>query len=133
MLTIVDACLQLCRHWGLSSGAGEGAVDEASPGQEGSPQQGRLAGPTQEAGGNGMPVLALVRHLALIDADDFAAGIAVLGKHAVEAAQAIGASLAHDVALPTELEVALVTDKVLHVPGATLGLGALIREYDLSE
>ena len=60
-------------------------------------------------------------------------GVAVLGEHAVEAAEAVGPALPHDVSLPAEVPVALEAGEVLHVPGAALGLRALVREDDLEE
>lgn len=51
----------------FTQGAGSGAEDEAGPGQEGSPQQGQLTAGAAEAGLHRVPVLALVRHLALVD------------------------------------------------------------------
>jgi hypothetical protein len=79
----------------------------------------------------GVPVLAFVAHLALVDADGFAAGVAVLGEHGVEAVEAVGAAVTHYVTLASELPLALGAGEVLHVPGATLGLRAFIGEDDL--
>uniref|UniRef100_A0A3P8WZ90 Uncharacterized protein n=1 Tax=Cynoglossus semilaevis TaxID=244447 RepID=A0A3P8WZ90_CYNSE len=53
------------RAGGTTVGAGSGAEDEAGPGQEGSPQQGQLTAGAAEAGLHRVPVLTLVRHLAL--------------------------------------------------------------------
>jgi hypothetical protein len=69
----------------------------------------------------------------LIHADNFSAGIAVFGEHAVEAGQAVGAPLPHDVPLAPELAVALEAGEVQHVPGPALGLRALVREDDLQK
>lgn len=68
----------------------------------------------------------------MIYTDGLPAGVAVLGEHGVEAAQAVGAALPHDVPLPSQLCVALEAGKVFHVPGAPLGLGALVGQNDLS-
>ena len=50
----------------LPQGAGPGAEDEPPAGQEGPPQQRQAAAGAAEAGLHGVPVLALVRHLALV-------------------------------------------------------------------
>ena len=68
----------------------------------------------------------------MIHADGFAAGVAILGKHAVETGEAVGSALPHDVALAAQVPVALEAGKVLHVPGPALRLGALVREDDLN-
>lgn len=80
-----------------------------------------------------MPMLAIVAHLSLVDANGLATIVAVLGEHRVKAEQAIGLPLPHDVALPAQLLVALVAGKVVHVPGTSLGLGALVRQDNLRE
>lgn len=59
------------------------------------------------------------------------AGVAVLGVERLEAGAAVGPSLLHDVALAPQHGLALEAAEVLHVPVATLGLGALIRKDDL--
>ena len=64
----------------------------------------------------------------LIHANGLAAGVAVLGEHAVEAGEAVGSALAHDVALTAQIFVALEAGKMLHVPGSALRLCALVRE-----
>ena len=69
----------------------------------------------------------------LIHADGLPARVAVLGKHAVEAGQTIRPPVPHDVSLSPELEITLETRKVLHVPRAALGLGALVGEDDLRD
>ena len=69
--------------------------------------------------------------LTLIHPNGLAARVAVLGKHAVKTRQTIRPSISHDVALSPELQIALKAGKVLHVPRPALGLGALVREYDL--
>ena len=67
----------------------------------------------------------------LVNPDRLSAGVAVLGEHAVEAGETVGPALSHDVALSSEVPVALKAGKVLHVPSTTLGLGALVGEDDL--
>jgi hypothetical protein len=67
----------------------------------------------------------------LVYANNFSTGIAIFGKHAVEAGQAVGPALPHDVPLPPELPVALEAGEVEHVPGTALGLGTLVGKYDL--
>jgi hypothetical protein len=79
----------------------------------------------------GVPVLAFVAHLALVDANGFAAGVAVLGEHGVEAVEAVRAAVTHNVPLASELPLALGAGEVLHVPSATLGLRAFVGEDDL--
>ena len=69
----------------------------------------------------------------LIHADGLPARVAVLGKHAVEAGQTIRPPVPHDVSLSPKLEITLETGKVLHVPRAALGLGALVGEDDLRD
>ena len=67
----------------------------------------------------------------LVHPNSFPTGVAVLGKHAVEAGEAVGPSLSHDVPLATQVSVAFKASKMLHVPSPTLGLGALVGEDDL--
>lgn len=87
----------------------------------------------REAALRGVPVLALVGHLALVDADGLPAGVAVLGEAVVEAGQAVGPRLAHDVPLPAQLARALRAREVLHVPRAALRLRALVcQDYLLT-
>jgi hypothetical protein len=69
----------------------------------------------------------------LINANGFAAGITVLGEHAVEAGEAVWPPLPHDVPLAAQVLVALEAGKVLHVPGTALCLCALVREDDLGK
>ena len=69
----------------------------------------------------------------LVNSNSFSASVAVFGEHAVEAAEAVRPALSHDVALAAQVAVALEAGEVLHVPGAGLGLGALVREDDLKE
>ena len=67
----------------------------------------------------------------LVDSDGLSTGVAVLGEHGVEAAEAVGPALAHDVPLASQLLVTLETGEVLHVPGPSLSLGTLVRQNDL--
>lgn len=76
-------------------------------------------------------MLALVAHLTLINADRVAARVAELGEQAVEAAQTEGPPVPHDVPLAAQQLVALEACKVLHVPRAALGLGALVSQNNL--
>ena len=69
--------------------------------------------------------------LTLVHPNGLAARVAVLCKHAVKTWQTIRPSISHDVSLSSELEITFKTCKVLHVPRSTLGLGALVGEYDL--
>lgn len=59
------------------------------------------------------------------------AGVAVLGVEGLEAGAAVGASLLHDVPLPSQHSLALKTAEMLHVPMTALCLGALVRKDDL--
>jgi len=104
------------------------AVYDAVFGQKRFAQKGLLARGALEAVVGGVPVLALVRHLALVDADRLAATVAVLGVHALEALAAERLRLLHDVALAAQLLGALVAREVIHVPALTFRFCALIRE-----
>lgn len=86
---------------------------------------------TGEASFCGVPVLPFVGHLSLVDADGLPAGVAVFGKAVVEAGQAVGARLAHDVPLSAELARTLGTCEVLHVPRTTFRFRALVCQNDL--
>lgn len=121
------------RRWRLPFAARYRAIDGATTRQKGASQQRTAAGVAREALVGGMPMLAIVAHLSLVDANGLAAIVAVLGEHRVEAEQAVGLPLAHYVALPAQLLVALVAGKVVHVPGTSLGLGALVRQDNLQE
>ena len=61
----------------------------------------------------------------------FSTSVAVLSKHAVKAGEAVGPALSHDVALPSQVPVALKAGKVLHMPSPALRFGTLVREDDL--
>ena len=67
----------------------------------------------------------------MIDADGFAAGVAVLGEDGVETVEAVGTGVARDVALAAQHAVALETGEVAHVPRPALGLGALVGQNQL--
>lgn len=131
----------LRRHWrvgvavggrrGLALAAGDGAEDGSAARQEGPTQQGGVAGVAAEAVLGGVPVLAFMGHLTLIHADGLPAGVAVLGEHGVEAVEAEGPPIPHDVPLAPQLAVALEAGEVLHVPRPSFGLRALVGEDDL--
>ena len=61
----------------------------------------------------------------------FPTSVAVLGKHAVEAGEAVGPALSHDVALPSQVPVTLEAGKVLHMPSPALCFRTLVGEDDL--
>ena len=67
----------------------------------------------------------------MVNSNSLSTGVAVLGEHAVEAAEAVGPPVPHDVALAAQVPVALEAGEVLHVPGAALRLRALVRKYYL--
>ena len=73
------------------------------------------------------------KKLTLIDADGLAAGVAVFGKHRVEAMQAIGSAVPHDVPLAAQTSVALEASKVLHVPSPAFSLRALVSKNYLKQ
>ena len=75
-------------------------------------------------------MLAFMSHLTLIHADCFATSITIFGKHTVETAQAVRSAFSHDVALPTQLAVALKAGEMGHVPSPAFGLGALVGKND---
>ena len=110
-----------------------GAVDESLSGQEGSPEQGRVARVAPKAALRGVPVLSLVRHLSLVDADGVPARVAVFREGGVEAVQAEGSAVPHHVPLPAQLTVALEAAEVAHVPRSSLGLRALVGKNDLEK
>ena len=156
LLDVVIDCWQLAAPLpqpGLSLAAGDGAVDQTSLGQERSSQQCGVAVLAGETGVGGVPVLTLVAHLScrrkhyktllspsqsssqltLIHPDGFPAGVAVLSEHAVEAGEAVRPALPHDVPLAAQVSVALEAGEVFHVPGSTLGFGALVGENYLKQ
>ena len=69
----------------------------------------------------------------MIHPDGFPAGVAVLSEHAVEAGEAVRPALPHDVPLAAQVSVALEAGEVFHVPGSTLGFGALVGENYLKQ
>ena len=119
-----------CRRRRIALGTRDRAVDEAASGQKGSPEKRNVARLAREAALVSVPMLTLVSHLPLIDADRFATRVAILGEHAVETGEAIRPAVTHNVTLTAELQVTFVTGKVFHVPSASLGLGALVRKDD---
>lgn len=86
---------------------------------------------TTEAVLSGVPVLALVAHLPLVDAYGLAARVTVLGEHGVEAVQTERPAVTHDVALAAELSFTFRAGKVFHMPGSALCLCALISQDNL--
>ena len=79
-----------------------------------------------------LPSSRLLKEGTLIDSYGFAAGVAVLGEDGVEAVEAVGPRLAHDVALAAQHPVAFEAGEVAHVPRPSLRLGALVGQYQLS-
>jgi hypothetical protein len=67
----------------------------------------------------------------LVNSNGLPTRVAIFCKHAVKTGETVRPSIPHDVSLASKLKIALVAGKVLHVPGPTLGLGALVRKYDL--
>lgn len=78
-----------------------------------------------------MPVLTLVCHLTLIYSNGFPAGVTIFSKHGIEAVEAEGPPVPHDVPLTSQLPVALETCEMLHVPSSTFSFGALVSQDDL--
>lgn len=113
-------------RWWLALAARYRTVNGATARQKRTTQQRATARAAREALIRRMPMLAIVAHLALIHTNDLAAVVTVLGEHGVKAAQAIRLALAHYIPLAAQLMLALLAGEVLHVPGATLGLRALI-------
>lgn len=91
-----------CRRW-FPLAARYAAVNGTTSRQEGPAQEGGAASSTAEAGLGRVPVLTLVRHLALVDADRLAAAVAVLGEGRVEAPETVRSTLPHHVPLTAEL------------------------------
>ena len=75
----------------------------------------------------------MVIKLTLVHSNSLTAGVAVLSKHAVEAGETVGPAFPHDVPLTTQVTVALEAGEVFHVPGSTLGFGALVGENYLKQ
>lgn len=78
-----------------------------------------------------MPVLALISHLALVQANVLPAAITVLRVAGLIAGTAVGATLTHDIALPPERCFTLKAAEVIHVPVPALSFRALRGEDDL--
>lgn len=79
------------------------AVNGTTSRQERPTQEGGAASGAAEAGLGRVPVLTLVRHLALVDADRLAAAVAVLGEGGVEASETVRPTFPHHVSLTAEL------------------------------
>jgi hypothetical protein len=79
------------------------AVNGTTSRQERPTQEGGAASGAAEASLGRVPVLTLVRHLALVDADRLAAAVAVLGEGGVEAPETVRPALPHHVPLAAEL------------------------------
>jgi hypothetical protein len=80
-----------------------------------------------------MPVLAIMTHLTLVNANRLATVIAILSKHVVEAAQTVRLAFSHDVSLTAQLLVAVEAGKVLHVPSAALSFRAFVGQNYLND
>ena len=80
-----------------------------------------------------MSRLQVVFANTLVHPDRLSAGVAVFGEHAVEAGETVGPALPHDVPLAAQVSVALEAGEVFHVPGSTLGFGALVGENYLKQ
>ena len=78
-----------------------------------------------------MPMLILVRDLTLFDANRFTTRRAILNVYLLKAFAAVGPRGLHKIPLTAQQLIAVKAGKVSHVPRATLGLGTLIREYNL--
>lgn len=76
-------------------------------------------------------MLALISHLALIQANVLPTAITVLCVTSLVAGAAVGAALTHDIALPSKRCFTLEAAEVTHVPVPALSLRALRREDDL--
>nr|CAD7200308.1 unnamed protein product [Timema douglasi] len=110
-------------------GGEEGADEEAGEaGMVRRERPGEGGGVLEPASEGGLLLAARCRGPTLVDADGFATRVAVFREHGVEAVQAVGMSIPHDVALSAQLAVALEAGKVLHVPRTTLRLRALVRQ-----
>lgn len=78
-----------------------------------------------------MPMLAFVSHLTLVNANGIPARVAVLGKHGIEAVQAEGPAVTHDVPLSSQLSITLEAGEVFHVPRTALSLRTFVRQDNL--
>uniref|UniRef100_A0A2D4IG77 Uncharacterized protein n=1 Tax=Micrurus lemniscatus lemniscatus TaxID=129467 RepID=A0A2D4IG77_MICLE len=115
----------------FAEAAGPGAEDLTLLGQERLPEQGLLATRAAETGISGVPVLALIGHLALVNTNVLPACIAIFCIEALITTAAIGATLAHDVSLPTQGLLTFKAAEMAHVPVTALGFCALICKDDL--
>jgi len=79
----------------------------------------------------GVPMLILVRDLTLLDANRFTTRRTILHVYLLKAFAAVGPRGLHKIPLAAQQLVAVKAGKVSHVPRATLGLGTLVREYNL--
>lgn len=75
-----------------------------------------------------MPVLALIRHLALVYTDLFSARVTVFCVVGLVTGAAVRSTLSHDVTLPTQCCFTLKTTEMLHVPVSPFCLRALISQ-----
>lgn len=111
--------------------AGARAEDLPLFGQERTTKQRAFTAGTTEAAFGGVPVLPIIRHLALINSNVVPTRVAVLGVERLKAGAAVWSSFLHDVPLAAQYCLALEAAEVLHVPVPALCLGALISKDDL--
>jgi hypothetical protein len=78
-----------------------------------------------------VPMLILIRDLTLFNANRFTTRRTILHVYLLKTFATIGPSGFHKISLTAEQLIAVKAGKVSHVPRATLGFGALIREYNL--
>lgn len=79
------------------------AVNGTTSRQERPTQEGGAASGAAETGLGRVPVLTLVRHLALVDADRFATAVAIFREGGVEAPETVRPTFPHHVSLTAEL------------------------------
>jgi len=79
------------------------AVNGTTSRQERPAQEGSAASGAAEASFGRVPVLTLVRHLALVDANRLATAVAVLGEGGIEAPETVRPAFPHHVSLAAEL------------------------------
>lgn len=108
-----------CRRW-FPLATRYAAVNGTTSWQERPAQEGGAASSAAEAGLGRVPVLTLVRHLALVDADRLAAAVAVFGERRVEAPETVWSTLPHHVPLAAELRTEKDTRSVLMSKGTRL-------------
>lgn len=104
----------------------DGTVDEPFSRKKRSPEQRNMARVASKAAFGGMPVLTLVGHLTLVDADGITAGVTVFGKGGIETVQAERASVSHDVPFTAQLSIAFKTTEMPHVPRSTFSFCTFI-------